>query len=415
MSDCCCSYAATERLNRDEIQPVLEHLVKTNYFKYFKVDLYCECPLWPEDGMCSLRDCSVCECEPEEVPEPWRAVEGLTCDNVKKQSDVDRSIQPAVKEKLVQIRDWRGWRNPWMPSDNDDGTNNDEVEYSYINLVVNQEKYTGYKGEHANRVWSAIYSQEALQDINTHHEKKVFYKLISGVHASISAHLSAKYLIDEATDTWGPNLMEFRRRLGNSMVRDRVENLYFAYLFVLRAVMKAKPLLAAVDFNTGTPIEDAKTKELMTRLINNEALSSSCPTPFDEGRLWKQQDAMELKPVLQATFQNITRVMDCVGCEKCKMWGKLQFLGIATSLKILFSEADCAEQGGDLTLERNELIALVNLLERLSTSVEVVRSLSLALKVAEEDGSLPKEDGWPNSFGAIQGFTNQPLAPQLKQ
>lgn len=26
----------------------------------------------------------------------------------------------------------------------------------------------------------------------------------------------------------------------------------------------------------------------------------------------------------QATFHNITRIMDCVGCEKCKMWAKLQ-------------------------------------------------------------------------------------------
>jgi ERO1-like protein alpha len=49
--------------------------------------------------------------------------------------------------------------------------------------------------------------------------------------------------------------------------------------------------------------------------------------PFDEGRLWKGEDAPELKRQLQATFQNITRVMDCVGCEKCKLWGKLQTLG----------------------------------------------------------------------------------------
>jgi hypothetical protein len=49
--------------------------------------------------------------------------------------------------------------------------------------------------------------------------------------------------------------------------------------------------------------------------------------PFDEGRLWKGEHGAELKRQLQATFQNITRVMDCVGCEKCKLWGKLQTLG----------------------------------------------------------------------------------------
>jgi ERO1-like protein alpha len=61
--------------------------------------------------------------------------------------------------------------------------------------------------------------------------------------------------------------------------------------------------------------------------LANPAISESCPMPFDEGRLWKGEGAVELKRQLQLTFQNITRVMDCVGCEKCKLWGKLQTLG----------------------------------------------------------------------------------------
>lgn len=32
--------------------------------------------------------------------------------------------------------------------------------------------------------------------------------------------------------------------------------------------------------------------------------------------------------------------MDCVGCEKCRLWGKLQVLGLGTALKILFSVND---------------------------------------------------------------------------
>lgn len=32
--------------------------------------------------------------------------------------------------------------------------------------------------------------------------------------------------------------------------------------------------------------------------------------------------------------------MDCVGCEKCRLWGKLQVLGLGTALKILFSVGD---------------------------------------------------------------------------
>lgn len=32
--------------------------------------------------------------------------------------------------------------------------------------------------------------------------------------------------------------------------------------------------------------------------------------------------------------------MDCVGCEKCRLWGKLQVLGLGTALKIVFSLDD---------------------------------------------------------------------------
>lgn len=36
-------------------------------------------------------------------------------------------------------------------------------------------------------------------------------------------------------------------------------------------------------------------------------------------------------------FSCCSAIMDCVGCEKCRLWGKLQVLGLGTALKILFS------------------------------------------------------------------------------
>lgn len=61
--------------------------------------------------------------------------------------------------------------------------------------------------------------------------------------------------------------------------------------------------------------------------VNSEALKKACPIPFHEGRLWKGADAVDLKRQLQAHFHNMTSIMDCVGCEKCKLWGKLQLMG----------------------------------------------------------------------------------------
>ena len=59
-------------------------------------------------------------------------------------------------------------------------------------------------------------------------------------------------------------------------------------------------------------------------------------------------------------FKNITRIMDCVGCSKCKLWGKLQVHGIGTALKILFSEKKVQR----LRLTRREVVALFNVLGR---------------------------------------------------
>ena len=33
----------------------------------------------------------------------------------------------------------------------------------------------------------------------------------------------------------------------------------------------------------------------------------------------------------------MSRIMDCVSCEKCRLWGKIQITGLGTALKILFS------------------------------------------------------------------------------
>jgi hypothetical protein len=70
-----CDYGSVEKLNSLELCPLLGELVQQPFFRYFKVNLYCDCPFWPDDGMCSLRDCSVCECEEGEVPRPWTDAE----------------------------------------------------------------------------------------------------------------------------------------------------------------------------------------------------------------------------------------------------------------------------------------------------------------------------------------------------
>ena len=43
-----------------------------------------------------------------------------------------------------------------------------------------------------------------------------------------------------------------------------------------------------------------------------------------------------LKEEFKQHFRNVSRIMDCVGCDKCRLWGKIQTTGLGTALKVLF-------------------------------------------------------------------------------
>ncbi|KAF5472522.1 hypothetical protein F2P56_009236 [Juglans regia] len=385
VEDCCCDYETVDRLNEEVLHPLLQELVKTAFFRYFKVKLWCDCPFWPDDGMCRLRDCSVCECPESEFPEPFRrphsglSQDDLICQEGKPQAAVDRTIDSKA------FRGWTVTDNPWT---NDDETDNSEM--TYVNLQLNPERYTGYAGPSARRIWDAVYSENCPKypSEESCQEEKILYKLISGLHSSISIHIAGDYLLDEARNLWGQNLSLMYDRV--LQYPDRVRNLYFTFLFVLRAVTKAADYLEYAEYDTGNLTEDLRTMSLMRQLLFNPKLKAACPIPYDEAKLWRGQRGPELKQKIQQQFRNISALMDCVGCEKCRLWGKLQVLGLGTALKILFSVDGQEQLGQTLHLQRNEVIALMNLLTRLSESLKIVHEMGPSVeKIMEGQMSSP--------------------------
>nr|DAD37377.1 TPA_asm: hypothetical protein HUJ06_008018 [Nelumbo nucifera] len=155
VEDCCCDYETVDTVNKEVLHPLLKEIVATPFFRYFKVKLWCDCPFWPDDGMCRLRDCSVCECPANEFPEPFKkpsrhslSSDDLICQEGKPQAIVDRTLDTKA------FRGWVDIDNPWTK---DDETDNDEM--TYVNLQLNPERYTGYSGPSARRIWDAIYME----------------------------------------------------------------------------------------------------------------------------------------------------------------------------------------------------------------------------------------------------------------
>jgi len=232
---------------------------------------------------------------------------------------------------------------------------------------------------------------------------------MSGLQASISTHVARQYYYPDGH--WGYNIPLFFKAVGSHT--DRLNNLYFTFLFVLRAVVKAGDFLSSYPYHTGNTTDDKLVKDLMSRLVttrlhdenSNIGLSgesategfrealvglgpisnddlNECRNGFDESVLfqvplglsgpsyWRNLEEKQiLKEEFRQKFRNITRIMDCVTCEKCRVWGKLQILGLGTSIKILLSPEE-EISSGKIDLNRQEIISLLNTLHQLATSIE---------------------------------------------
>ena len=69
---------------------------------------------------------------------------------------------------------------------------------------------------------------------------------------------------------------------------------------------------------------------------------------------------------------NIVLVIICLHySEKCRLWGKLQILGLGTAIKVLLTPEDqISDDKAASLLNRQEVVALINALHQITKSVE---------------------------------------------
>uniref|UniRef100_A0A8C6WYT9 ERO1-like protein alpha n=1 Tax=Neogobius melanostomus TaxID=47308 RepID=A0A8C6WYT9_9GOBI len=398
LDDCHCDVESIDRFNNELLFPKLQALLQTDYFRFYKVNLNKPCPFWTSGSHCGLRDCTVKPCSPNEVPEGIRTearnkvTELDKCEKSEALGAVDVSLSDETREALKNWtkHDDEAQRfclldDEWCPDS------------QYVDLLLNPERFTGYKGPEAWKIWTSIYEENCFKPFTVKRplsplyssgrsegqcvEKRAFYRLISGLHASISIHLSARYLLSDEwfEKRWGPNVSEFRSRFDSELTQGegpkRLRNLYFLFLIELRALVKALPVVKEGSFKlfTGQPQEDCRNKERLLDLLHT---ARSFPLHFNETSLFAgdETEAAKLKEDVRLAFMNISRIMDCVECFKCRLWGKLQTQGLGTALKILFSELPSSPPSSRLTLNRQELVALVNAIGRISTSIKELQN-----------------------------------------
>lgn len=435
VSDACVSYANIDTLN-DEVYALLNSITQdTDFFSYYRVNLFNkECPFWSDaESMCGNIACSVHTIDSEDdIPLTWRAEElsklegpkaGHPGRELQAERPRDRPLQGMLGDNVgescvVEYDDECDERDYCVPED--EGASG---KGEYVSLVDNPERFTGYAGPGAHQVWDAIYQEncflkavpglglssspslsplvqqglggglQAMQDFrsvlqkeakrtdglpldNECLEKRVFHRLISGMHASISTHLCWDYL-NQTTGQWHPNLQCFKERLHDHP--ERISNLYFNYALVSRAVAKLQKHLQGYTYCTSDPAQDLDTKAKVFKLTQ---ILTGRPQIFDEHLMFQDPSAPGLKEDFRNRFRNVSRLMDCVGCDKCRLWGKLQVNGYGTALKVLF-DYDETKNGENPPLRRLELVALMNTLGRISHSLAAVRSFHRAMDLGQ--------------------------------
>lgn len=395
VSDCCCSFVDIERANLETVHPLLQQIVATPFFSHFKIDLCSDCKLWDDAPLCILRDCGVCECDepPQWAHEvEWMPKSGPDCEHMDDQvvTTVDHHVEQDWTADPMSFLDHNLGGNT-IQEEAHDNSNMDDTERSkavVVDLRLNPERYTGYAGQSAEKVWNTIHTDNCFQADPTEEictltpDQRVYNRIISGLHSSISLHIAHSYCMEVDPDRsweckiWGPNTTLAHERVLDHP--DRLENLYVAFAMVLRAVQKAGAAVTAA-----VPAEDAFFSESLLEWTESllpelTKLEHKCPVTFDESSLFEGSDDHDSKTKrleLQRRFRYLQQIMECVGCDRCKLWGTLQSLGIGTALRVLLS--DYEDDGATLDLSRQEAVALVHTLERLSSSLVYANELQM--------------------------------------
>lgn len=228
-------------------------------------------------------------------------------------------------------------------------------------LLINPEGNTGYSGPEPKRVWDSILFENNFHT-SSDTVKNLFNSLLKAQYISTTAKIAAYFFLDNSgvdakltadktrkAELFSPNLEMFKKALQNKPnFEELVADLMKLWVITARAIKKIP--ISQME----TLIRACGNVDSSVELINSVLVDSKSLLEQNEG-IVKPFQIVDGKLADEIKFKlfNISSVLDCVGCEKCKVWSKVQVHSMAVALKILISDS-----GKDL--EKNEFIALVN-------------------------------------------------------
>lgn len=206
-----------------------------------------------------------------------------------------------------------------------------------VDLKQAKQVYSGYK-DGASGIWKRIYKETE--------NHPMIGKLISGLHFSITIHISVYYKF--VVRDYMSNPMLYYQKYN----QEHYNNL----LFALNLVRYAVGSLDKSVYRCSLQLSDHD-MGLLSSLIAR-ARSTSKPS-------------IQLANY-ETVFRNISELLNCIECDKCKLWGKIQFIGLKVALDIV--------SGSIKHISGNDLVYIIQLLYKLESSVYFAAELHKKIK-----------------------------------
>ena len=371
-----CSAESVDQANSAQLHSILAELSDLTFFRLVHVDSDGVCPLDNSEGP----TCGTVEPPPLSfvAPSPAGTLGGGSLCSVETEQEFASSVitQISVSERFAQRE---------FPRDNEcvvEGTFSIRPDYwldicegssvgEFVNLRLNPERNTGYNGSH---VWSEMHTVvNRLESV----EGQILARIVSGYHMSVTTQVMANY--------YPPDWKSNDEKLGKVIVENPnwVRDMQFAFVVMARSLFKIKNFLYDYSFSTGNATEDTLTRSLVRHLLDSSVLSSCesvVMSGFDESVLFSSQQASAATE-FKKSFRQLSKLVNCVGCKRCKLHASVSLHGIGAGLKILLSPSSLVTA----SLSRDDIVALVNTVHKLSDSLALVARFSASSSATGSD------------------------------
>lgn len=237
----------------------------------------------------------------------------------------------------------------------------------FINLLSVKESFSNKSSKTGSIVWKELY--------NLSKDNEAVKRLVSGLHFSVTTHLSAFHTKIFNKFFSHPSL--FKKRFK----RDYKENFLYLYNIVKLGV-------ANLSTNSGEMPENVKEfSQKLRRILNDEREEKSKNLLYQKTKNKKSllernnlidveqineskmaeasstEEFLESLPKFDASVIEILnqfpKHLACLSCEKCKLWGTIQAKGLKSAIKSL----------NGTHLYKNEVIFLINFFRQLSITM----------------------------------------------